>query len=192
MDEEIQETTQENPIVEEPIVEEKPQETETPKETKVQYTDLEKRLYARAKKAEEMAKEAKEALVKARVPISDIDAILEVQSSTRDLDAQEIGELKLRATALGASLTEARKDPNYLIWQTGYREKVAKENAAKPSTLQPEVTRPKTLEDELREVNKLPIMESIEKKAEILEREGRWKNPRRRPISERIRLSQNQ
>jgi hypothetical protein len=196
-DENIEET-KDNPEVQETPVEEKPgEEKETPEikpeSPKEEYSDREKRLYARVKKAEEDAKKAKEALSKAKVPISDIDAILEVQSSTRDLDPQEIAELKLRANAGDLSLTEARKDPNYLLWQDAYRVKVEKENAAKPSTLQPEVEKAKTALDKLREADKnATFEEAMENKAKILEREGLWKEPKRRKEASKIRLSQNQ
>jgi len=212
MEDIIKEETQDNLAEEETAIEETQEEipteeTETPiKETKSQeYSDREKRLYARTKKAEEEVKRAREELAKAKVPISDIDAILEVQSSTKDLDPQEIAELKLRATAGQISLTEARKDPNYLLWQTAYREKVEKDNAAKPSTLQPEVERKKSFIDKLKEAESTATvtvqgekyvpgtshLDAIEKKAELLEKQGLWKNPRRRDASRKIPLSQN-
>jgi hypothetical protein len=204
MPEEIKsEETQENPT-EEPV-EEEPQEEETPEETPTEetappkqeaerpkYTDREKRYYARMKLAEEEAKKAKEALSQTKAPIPEIDAILEVQSATKDLTPDEVAELKLRAAAEGISLTEARKAPNYLLWQTAYREKVEKEKAAKPSTLQPEVEKPKTFVDELKDTEKLSFADEITKKAEILEKQGLWKNYRRRTPEDRIRLSQNQ
>ena len=58
---------------------------------------LEKRLDARyfnAKEAEKKAKEAKDALIEAKKPKSDVDAIVEVQQATDGLDPTEIGELK--------------------------------------------------------------------------------------------------
>ena len=194
MENEEKEDTQENPAEEE-TAEEEPQEEveekETPKEEpKDQYTDREKRYYARMKKAEEAASKAKKETelakreaAKAKMPISDIDAILEVQSSTKDLDTEEIAELKLRATALGISLTDARKNENYLVWQTGYREKVAKENAAKPSTTQPGEEKPKTLADELKSASAPGIREDVRKlkeKEEILAKAGLWKSPSKR------------
>ena len=203
MENEIEETNA-NPVEEvtpetQPQVEEKETpktETEQPKE---QFTDREKRYYARMKRAEEEAKFAKESLAKtketlakAKIPISDIDAILEVQSSTKDLDKNEIAELKLRASALGVSLTEARQDPNYLIWQSAYRVKVEKENAPKPSTIQAEGEKPKTLPEELKSVTEPSILADIRKlkeKEAILEREGLWKSPRKEIREEKFKLS---
>lgn len=154
------EETNENPEVVDTPVEEKPQEEkETPKEqTKETYTEREKRYYARMKESEEIAKKAKaelakakEEVAKAKLPISDIDAILEVQSSTRDLDTDEVAELKLRASSLGISLSEARQNKNFQIWQGAHREMVAKEKALAPNTNQVEIDKPKTIEDELSE-----------------------------------------
>jgi len=212
-DENIEET-KENPV-EETAVEETPkpnppEEKETPEikteEPKEEYTDREKRYYARMKKAEEDAKAAKAELIKSKAPISEIDAILEVQSATKELDPQEIAELKLRATAGKMSLSEARKDPNYLLWQDAYRAKVEKELSEKPSTLQPEVERPKDFIDEFKEAGAKPTvslggkmyipadahLDSIEKQAEILKKRGLWKDPRRRDASKRIPLSPTQ
>jgi hypothetical protein len=114
------EENQQNPA-EEPAVETTPEEVpqevkETPIE-KTEHTEAEKRLYARAKAAEEKAakesaelKKLKEELAKAKLPISDVDAILEVQSATSGFDTDEVAELRLRAGALGTSLSKARED----------------------------------------------------------------------------------
>ena len=156
-------------------------EKETPKEeTTESYTDREKRYYARMKESDEIAKKAKADLVKAKeevakakLPISDIDAILEVQSSTRDLDTEEVAELKLRASSLGISLSEARKNPNYNIWQKGHREMVEKEKALAPNTNQGEVDTKLSLEEEFK------TAKTQEEKEKLLNKYG-WNplNPR--------------
>ncbi len=175
MEEEIIEKTEENPEVEVTPEEEKPQEEkETPIEkTKDTYTEREKRYYARMKESEEIAKKAKADLVKAKeevakakLPISDIDAILEVQSSTRDLDTEEVAELKLRASALGIGLSEARQNKNFQVWQKAYREAVAKEKALTPNTNQSEVTKPQTFEE------RLAAAKTLEEKGKILSEVG--------------------
>lgn len=148
--ENIIEDTNDNPV-EEPTVEiTPPRETETPNEktdSPEQYTEREKRYYARMKQAENIAKQAREELSKAKKPVSEIDAILEVQAATKDLSAQEIVELRYRATALGKPLSEARKDENFKLWQEAYKGKVEKENALLPSTTQGNVTREKSLKE---------------------------------------------
>ena len=192
------EDTEENPEVVETPVEEKPQvETETPKEkTKETYTDREKRYYARMKESEEIAKQAKADLVKAKeevakakLPISDIDAILEVQSSTRDLDSDEVAELKLRASALKITLSEARQNKNYQVWQKGHREEVEKEKALNPSTRQTEVEKPKTFSDKLGEVKKGNPFYISPEREKLVEEAGLWKSPQVRPENKRIPLS---
>ena len=143
------EETNDNSIEEETIVKEpQTEELETPKEkAPEQYSDREKRYYARMKQAENIAKTAREELAKAKRPVSDIDAILEVQEATKDLTSKEIAELKLRADALKVPLTEARKDENFVLWQKAYKEKVDKENIPLPSTTQGNVLGEKTLKE---------------------------------------------
>jgi hypothetical protein len=171
MEDETVETTQQNPS-EQTDENKTPVETETT--TKTEHTDTEKRLYARAKEAEEAAKTAKaealklkEELAKAKLPISDVDAILEVQNSTRDLDTEEVTELKLRAAARGISLSEARNDKNYQVWQKGYREELNKSKALAPNTNQSEVDKvPTTLE------GRLAAAKTPEEKGQILSELG--------------------
>ncbi|MHA1305637.1 MAG: hypothetical protein ACTSPI_18195 [Candidatus Heimdallarchaeaceae archaeon] len=142
MAEENIEETNVNQEEEEILEEDKPQqEKETPTEKtespKEEFSDKEKRLYARVKQAEKEAKEAKAKLAETKKPVSDIDAILEVQQATKGLDPIEVSELKIRATAKGCSLSEARKDENFSLWQTAHREKVAKEKSTpEPSNRQ--------------------------------------------------------
>lgn len=141
MSDEIDKETEENPEVEETpepekVEENPPEEKDTPKketegpkeksEDEEKYTDRERRYYARMKEAEEQAKKAKE-LAKSKRPVSDIDAILEVQEATKNLDHDEVAELKVRAVAKNISLSDARNDENFILWQKAYSEKVAKE-----------------------------------------------------------------
>lgn len=144
------EETNDNPI-EEPIVKETPNEVkDTPNEktdSPEQYTEREKRYYARMKQAENIAKAARDELAKARKPVDEIDAILEVQEATKGLTPAEVVELRLRADALKTSLTDARKSEGFIIWQSGYKSKVEKENALLPSTTQGNVKGEKTLNE---------------------------------------------
>ncbi|MHA1304782.1 MAG: hypothetical protein ACTSPI_13880 [Candidatus Heimdallarchaeaceae archaeon] len=210
MTEENTEETNANPVEEETTVEQPqtepvetpqetpPVETETPKEKtdspKREYSDNEKRLYARAKKAEEEAKKAKEELAKKTEdtkPKSDVDAIIEVQRATDGLDPTEIAELKNRSTILGVSLSEARKDENFVLWQNAYRAKVEKEKALNPSTRQEVTEKPKTFIDKLGEADKHSNWRTrISEKEKLLTEKGLWKNPRIRKDSERNPLSQ--
>jgi len=169
MDENQQNEGETTPVEE--TQEQTPVETETTQKT--EHTDTEKRLYARAKAAEEKAAKAveearlaKEEAAKAKIPISDVDAILEVQSATNGLDTDEVAELRLRAGALGTSLSSAREDKNYQLWQRGHREEVSKSKALSPSTNQVEVEKPKTLEQ------KLLAAQTFEEKEKILDEYG--------------------
>lgn len=149
MDEQIMDDNQINPVEEETTVEQpQPEEVGTPKETEPeQYSEREKRYYARMKQAENIAKAAREELAKVKRPVSNIDAILEVQEATKDLSAAEIAELKLRADALKVPLTEARRNENYMLWQKAYKEKVERENIPLPSTTQGNVKGEKTYKE---------------------------------------------
>jgi len=164
------------------------EETVTPQEQKetakkeTEHTDTEKRAYARMKEAEEQAKTAKselkkvqEELAKAKLPISDVDAILEVQNATSGMDPEEVSELRLRAKALGVSLSEARQNKNYQLWQQGHKAEVEKANSLKPNTNQGEVdTRPKGWQQEFAEAK------TIEEQGKVLDKYGMNPlNPRR-------------
>jgi len=181
MEENTEETTQQN-SVEESIEQTTQQEVrETPSE-KTEHTDTEKRAYARMKTAEDEAKKAKaelkkvqDELAKAKLPISDVDAILEVQNATSGMDSEEVVELRLRAKALGVSLSEARQNKNYQLWQKGHKEEVEKANSLKPNTNQGEVdTKPKGWQQEFAEAK------TIEEQGKVLDKYGMNPlNPRR-------------
>lgn len=193
MDENTVETTQQNPeetTSAEETQEQTPVEKETPKEKTETYTERERRYHARMKEAEEAAKKAREELAKtkeeaakAKLPISDIDAILEVNRATNGLDAEEIAELKLRASSLGTSLSEARENKNFQIWQKSYREMVAKEKTPPPSTTPPEAEKKTTFVEKLNKVSSSGITQDVanlSEKEKLLEEKGLWKSPRKR------------
>jgi hypothetical protein len=221
-EEETAETTEQNPAEEETAEEtqeetqeepEQPQEEkETPKEqTKETYTERERRLYARLKESEEVTKktkdelgEVREELAKAKIPISDVDAILEVQTATSGLDPDEVAELKFRASILGDKLSDARKDKNFLLWQKAHREEVDRLNAAKPTTVQAEEEKPKTIFDQARELGGRTVdkdgttvvadnsikrdVAKLAEKEKLLEEHGLWVHPRKAQREERFKI----
>jgi len=135
-------------------------------------SDLEaknRQLYERAKKAEEKLKTL-EKTGKVNKEKStgepDLDYILEVQSATKGLDTEEVDELRLRAKAKGISLSEARKDENFVLWQNAKKEKVAKAKALNPSTQQTEVKKAKTPEERLAQAK------TLEEQTKILDELG--------------------
>ena len=199
MEETKTEETNENPVEEE-TTEEQPQteETETPKETEETYTEREKRSYARMKKAEEEAKKAKDDLVKiredlakAKIPISDVDAILEVQTATSGLDPEEVGELKFRASTIGTKLSDARQDKNFLLWQKAHREEVERLKAATPTTVQAEEEKPKTVFEQANELRHDGIkadMAKLKEKEAFLEKHSLWEHPRKAQREEKFKI----
>ncbi len=173
LEETTDEETIENPAEEETAEEETSDSEQETEENKPEVTKEEKvvtqkeldKLYARMKIAEERAKKAEGKLSKEKssgeTTDEEMDYILEVQKSTRGLDENEVDELRLRAKSKGITLSEARKDDNFVLWQKGYREKVAKEKALNPSTTQTEVKKPKTVEQRLAEAKTFEEKEKI-------------------------------
>lgn len=135
MAEENKEDTLEDPLGPDTNDKKSDEDSPTEKPQKKEYSDLEKRLYARAKKAEERAKQLESELSnKAKAPATDLDAILEATTATAGLELDEISELKLRASALGVSLTEARKDKIFNLTLDALREEKRKASAPEPSS----------------------------------------------------------
>jgi len=165
--EEVETPEEETTVSEQEPKEEKP---EVVKEEMVSKKELDK-LYARMKSAEEEAKKAKAQLIEKK-PVSETDVILEVQVATKGLTPEAVKELQLRAKANGVSLTEARQDENFKLWQDGRKAKVEKEKALNPSTTQSEVEKKqsKSIDQRLQEAT------TQEEKAKILD-ELTYKNP---------------
>ena len=99
------------------------------------------RIYAERKELKEKVKQLEEELKKYKQKENlppeekEIERIVEITSALSDLDDEEKKELLLRARARGVSLSEARQDPNFLLWQQARREKVEKEKKQlEPST----------------------------------------------------------
>jgi len=155
---------QTNPTPEEPETPKEPEAAPEPQEEPKEApktdepTEKEKRLYARLKKEEETRKKLEQELqgAKKAVDPTDIDKILAVQTATKGLGAAEIAELKLRATATGKSLIEAREDENFKIWRKAYKTKVEEENVPSPSTRQD------IAKDEVKNFNSLKSKEKRE------------------------------
>ena len=114
---------------------------ETSKETVEEETktiDYEAKFKASQKEALKLKAEL-DSLKKKSTPKGEdsLDTILEVQQATKGLDPTQIAELKVRAKANDVSLLEARKDPNFELWNAAYLEKVEKDKQAlKPSSKQ--------------------------------------------------------
>jgi len=116
----------------ESVKEQKGDEVELPQEIKSKVAAFD-RIYAERKELKERVKKMEEELQnfkrKEELPPEEkeIEKIVEITSALEGLDAEERKELLLRARAKGVSLAEARKDPNFVLWQQARKAKVEKE-----------------------------------------------------------------
>lgn len=166
----VEETQSETP-------EETPKETvetetpETPKTETVDYEEKFKASQAEAIKLKKQNEELRKAKKEGSTPATDVDAILEVQAATKGLVPEEVAELKNRASILGTSLSEARKDENFALWRKAWKEKVEKEKTLEPSSKTGEGKKPSSLQD------KLKSSASLEETEKILTESGLYKSP---------------
>jgi colicin import membrane protein len=160
--------TKEEATTEENTEEEATEEAEDEEDKSSDLEAKNRQLFERAKKAEEKLKAMEKAgkVNKEKSTGDNLDYILEVQSATKGLDAEEVEELRLRAKAKDYSLSEARKDENFVLWQKARKEKVAKAKALDPSTKQAEVKKAKTPEQRLAEAK------TLEEQGKILDELG--------------------
>lgn len=139
------------------------QETvETPKT----YSEDEfRQVVARAKKAEAEARTFKaqsDNLKKANNKSLDVEDYIDISASLEGLDSREKEYLAREHKLSGRPLNEIRKDENFSLWQSAYRQKVEKERTSlAPSSKQPDDNSPISLEDALENA-------TIEEKEEIL------------------------
>jgi hypothetical protein len=107
----------------------------------------------------------------------DVEDYIDISASLEGLDQKEKEFLAREHKLSGQPLAEIRKNEDFLLWQSAYRQKVEKERLTlKPSSTQPESEIPKTLHEKLKGA-------SLEEKEKILTEAGYYKSPR--PIGER-------
>ena len=115
--------------------------------------------------------------VKASLDVSDY---IDISASLEGLDQREKEYLAQQHKQTGKSLTELRKDEDFGLWQSAYRQKVEKERLTlSPSSTQSESERPKSLTERLASA-------SLAEKEQILAEAGLYKSPR--PKSERVNI----
>lgn len=145
--EETQEETQAEP--EQETQQETSEETseETVKDTP-EAVNYEKKFKESQKEAIRLKKE-NDGLRKPSNPTGepDVDAIVEINQATNGLTPAEIAELRFRAAVNKSSLSEARKDENFVLWQEAHKMKVEKEQTLPPSTKQSTTPKVKSLAD---------------------------------------------
>lgn len=162
---------------------------ETPEEPKAKpetdASELEaknRQLFERAKTAEKKAKDAQDEVERLKkVPKTDstlnVEDYIDISASLEGLDKREKEKLASEHKLTGKSLTEIRSSEDFILWQTAYREKVAKEKALNPSTRQTEAEKPKALEDKFEELKGGSHFRITPEAEELMEKEGLWKNP---------------
>jgi len=110
----------------------------------------------------------------------DVEDYIDISASLEGLDQKEKEFLAREHKQSGKPLAEIRKDEDFLLWQSAYRQKVEKERLTlKPSSTQTESEIPKTLQEKLQGA-------SLEEKEKILTEAGYYKSPR--PKSERVNI----
>jgi len=201
--EEEKENSQTEETSQEETEEEIEEETDELNDDVDKIKSLNKQLYARTKKAEEAVKAAEERAKKfedslksfksteinassensKRKDSFDIEELVEVTSVLEGLDASEKKRLIQESRLKNASLKEAKEDEDFVLWQKSHREKVAQEQSEiDPSSRQPDKEKEKSFEEQLESA-------TLEEKEKLLSEKGLWKPPKRRPESERIKLS---
>jgi hypothetical protein len=115
-----------------------PTETDLLKEELAKVSKLNEQLYARVKKAETKVEEALKTLPKVGQTVN-FSEIAQILSAFDGLDAQEKSRLIQEAKLKNVSLEDAKKDEDFVLWQTARRQKVEEEKKAiPPSTKQGE------------------------------------------------------
>lgn len=162
-----QEAEPEESVVEEPVVDKE--------------LEARRQLTARAKKAEAEAKvlEAKLKAATGAKPPLDVEDFLDISASLEGLDQREKSYLAEMHKLTGKPLAEIRKDENFGLWQSAYRQKVEKELSLKPSGTQSESDKPMSFSE-------LLAKSSVADKEKILTDAGLYKSPR--PRSDRVDL----
>jgi len=138
-----------------PEEEQEPQKPQIPEYVK-EIESKNRQLWERTKKAEAGYKELESRLdeFEKRVQLTpsgasdtEVDKILEIKSATEGLDAKQIGYLRTLSKAKSISLTDARQDEDFGLWNGAYKQKVEKENIPLPSTTQGNAQENKTYKD---------------------------------------------
>jgi hypothetical protein len=118
--------------------------------------------------------------------VLNVEDYIDISASLDGLDQKEKEKLAREHKLTGRPLSELRHDEDFVLWQTGHREKVEKEKALNPSSRQPDVPQEKSWEDKIDELKGTNPFKITPEREKFLEEQGLWKSPR--PRSERIDL----
>ena len=131
----------------------------------------------RAEKAESERKALEAKLNKANEtgekPTLGVEDYIDISASLEGLDQREKEKLAQEHRLTNKPLAEIRKDEDFLLWQTAYREKVEKDKTLAPNSPNDETDKSKSLTEQL-------ATATIAEKEKLLEDAGLWKSPRPR------------
>lgn len=117
----------------------------------------------------------------------EVDDYINISASLEGLDRKEQEFLAEQHKLTGRPLSELRKGENFLLWQQGYKSKVDKERALKPTGSSDEEERPSTISAKLREASGLKNWRAeLEEKEKLLEQAGLYKAPKPPQVRQRI------
>lgn len=104
----------------------------------------------------------------------DVEDYIDISASLEGLDQKEKERLAREHKLTGKTLSEIRKDEDFLLWQSAYRAKVEKEQLAlKPSGTQSESERPQSFLEKLSRA-------SVAEKEKMLSEAGLYVEPKPR------------
>jgi len=101
----------------------------------------------------------------------DVEDYIDISASLEGLDQKEKEKLAREHKLTGKPLSEIRKDEDFLLWQSAYKQKLEKERTLAPSSTQTLSEKPLSLTEKLAKA-------SLTEKEEILAKQGLWKSPR--------------
>lgn len=166
---EISESSTEKEVVEETPIDSEVGKTPTPLAPKSSDKTIP---YERFKEINDELKRLKAEINNKSTDSLGIDEIVMTTSALKDLDRREQEKALLESKLTGKKVNEVISDEDFKLWQTAYRSKVEKEQAAlKPSNKQLEEDRPKSIAEQVANAD-LKTME------EVLAKAGLYKDPR--------------
>jgi hypothetical protein len=112
----------------------------------------------------------------------DVEDYIDISASLEGLDQREKQFLATQHKLTGKSLSEIRKEDDFLLWQSAYRQKVEKERTLSPTGTQVESDKPMTIQEKLKRAT------SYAEKEKILTEAGLYKSPR--PKADRFKVGE--
>ncbi len=127
--------------------------------------------YDRFKKVNDELTKLKAQPIKEVNKTLDVEDYIDISASLEGLDQREKEKLAKEHKLTGRPLTEIRKDEDFLMWQSAYKQKLEKDRALAPSSKQPDSNIPRSLQD------RITSAETMADKEKLLVEAGLYKNP---------------